>query len=325
MDRKVAMIGLLVMAAAAQAAAAVPPAEAEMPAAAAHWWRTWWVWGACAALALAGCVWAWQAAHRRAQRWLALQRTRTECELASRALAAKTRFLADLGHEVRTPMTGIMGMSELLLATRLDPDQRTYAETIHRAGQHLLRLVNDVLEFSRGGTETPGRDPRPLDLQALVSEVCGLMAPMAQRQGLEFRSHLASALPQWVSGDGTGVRQILINLLNNAIKFTECGRVELMVQAVEPAGVRFTVADSGPGLTAEQQSRLFQRFEQGEGARTAARYGGFGLGLSICRDLASAMGGTILVDSSPGNGARFVVELPLPPVRAVPGGVGRDE
>ncbi|KAF1711263.1 histidine kinase [Pseudoxanthomonas kalamensis DSM 18571] len=233
-------------------------------------------------------------------------------EVAEQASQAKTRFLATLGHEVRTPMTGVLGMSELLLGTRLDPRQRGYAEAIRNAGAHLLRLVNDALDLARIEAGKLELDQQDFGLRELVSEVASLTAPMAAKRGLAFSSQIDARAPLALRGDSMRVRQILLNLLNNAIKFTERGSVELRVEALAGEGVRFVVSDTGPGINAEQQQRLFRRFEQAEGAQTATRYGGSGLGLAICQELSVAMGGQITVDSAPGNGTRFIVELPLP-------------
>ncbi len=232
-------------------------------------------------------------------------------ELAEQASLAKTRFLATLGHEVRTPMTGVLGMSELLLATPLDEKQRGYTHAIQNAGSHLLRLVNDALDIARieaGKLELQRQD---FDLRRLVDEVVGLTAPMAEQRGLTFADEIAAGTPGVLQGDPVRVRQILLNLLGNAIKFTERGGVTLRVSPAPPQGVRFEIADTGPGINEEQQTRLFQRFEQAEGARTAARYGGSGLGLAICQELALAMGGRIQVRSAPGVGTCFTVDLPL--------------
>jgi CheY-like chemotaxis protein len=148
-------------------------------------------------------------------------------------------------------------------------------------------------------------------LRPLLDDVAGLLAPIAERKGLRFRMTLAADMPAGLHGDRTRLQQILLNLLGNALKFTEAGEVALEVSALTPVGVRLAVLDTGPGLSAEQQSRLFRRFEQADGARTASRYGGSGLGLAISQELATAMGGGIAVDSTPGQGTRFVVELPL--------------
>jgi CheY-like chemotaxis protein len=151
-----------------------------------------------------------------------------------------------------------------------------------------------------------------------VDEVVGLTAPMAEQRGLGFSDDIAAATPRALRGDPLRVRQILLNLLGNAIKFTEEGSVGLRVLPSLPKGVRFEISDTGPGINEEQQARLFQRFEQAEGARTAARYGGSGLGLAICQELAVAMGGRIGVESTQGMGTRFIVDLPLDPAVDMP-------
>lgn len=255
-------------------------------------------------------VWSIRARLRRRQQW---QLTVHKQELAEQASQAKSRFLATLGHEVRTPMTGVLGMSELLLATPLDPVQRSYAGSIQQAGSHLLRLVNDALDLARIEAGRLELDLRPFDLAGLLDQVQALMQPMAKQRKLDFQRGDDPPGPISVSGDEMRVRQILLNLLANAIKFTERGHVGLAVYLEENGGgLCFEVHDSGPGINAEQQERLFHRFEQAEGPRTASRYGGSGLGLAICQELAVAMGGRIEVDSQPGKGARFRVRLPLP-------------
>ncbi|MDH5823520.1 two-component regulator propeller domain-containing protein [Luteimonas sp. RD2P54] len=275
------------------------------------WWRSWWASAlllVVVALLLGAGALGWQ---RRVRRRMVWERIRHENEVARKASEAKTRFLATLGHEVRTPMTGVLGMSELLLETPLDGRQRRYTESIQRAGDHLMRLVNDALDLARIEAGKLQLDPQPFDLHQLLDDVAGLMGPGACQRGLEFRLEVAGDLPRWIRGDPVRVRQILLNLLGNATKFTEAGRVALAADRLAD-GLRFVVADTGPGLNEEQKRRLFRRFEQAEGARTAARYGGSGLGLAICQELAAAMGGRIDVDSAPGEGTRFIVELPLP-------------
>ncbi len=277
---------------------------------AAPWWRTGGaiaLWIALAALVASWIVYGYR---ERLRRRSAYQLSLHKRELAEQASLAKTRFLATLGHEVRTPMTGVLGMSELLLATDLDTRQRGYTESIRRAGDHLMRLVNDALDLARIEAGRLQLDPQPFDLRALVDDVRGLMEPLALQRGLGFGVDVDDALPRWLHGDAGRVRQILLNLLGNAIKFTERGDVGLRIEPVD-GGLRAVVSDTGPGLNEEQRSRLFRRFEQAEGARTAARYGGSGLGLAICQELSAAMGGRIGVDSAPGHGTRFTVELPL--------------
>ncbi len=275
------------------------------------WWQTTWARLAfflAGMLAVAALAWAYRERLRRRHAWQLAEHKR---ELAEQASEAKSRFLATLGHEVRTPMTGVLGMAELLQASPLDPRQRAHVDAIHRAGEHLQQLVNNALDLARIEAGKLALESADFDVRRLVHEIADLYAPVAERKGLAFAEHVAAEVPASVRGDCTRVRQILLNLIGNAIKFTESGHVLLDVQATVD-GLRFVVADTGPGLNAEQQARLFGRFEQAEGARTAARYGGSGLGLAICQELAAAMDGSIRVDSAQGNGTRFVVELPLP-------------
>ena len=255
------------------------------------------------ALALLGLAWRarWQV-HRRMQR---LERARAMAEEASRA---KSRFLADLGHEVRTPLTGVLGMSELLLDGPLAPGQRRQVEAIHGAGRHLLQLVDEALDLARLEAGRLRLEPRPFALRALVAEVAALQGPLARERGLRFTTRIDGDLaPAW-RGDVLRVKQVLFNLLGNAIKFTAEGEVGLHVGAASAGGgLCFTVQDTGPGLDLAQRARLFHRFEQGG----APRPGGSGLGLAISRELVVAMGGSIRVLGDAGCGTRFVVELPL--------------
>ena len=279
------------------------------------WWRTWW---AMLALTLMLALLAWRITYNyrmRLRRRSAWQLAVHKREVAEQASLAKTRFLATLGHEVRTPMTGVLGMSELLLGSGLAPQQRGYAESIRNAGEHLMRLVNDALDLARIESGKLELAPQDFDLHALLHGVCALTAPLAGQRGLRFDESIAADVPQWVHGDPVRVRQILLNLLGNALKFTEHGEIGLQA-AKAGQSVRMVVSDTGPGLDAGQQERLFRRFEQAEGARTAARYGGSGLGLAISQELAAAMGGRISVDSEPGHGTRFIVELPLAPAQS---------
>lgn len=276
------------------------------------WWRSplaLVAWALLALVLLAALAWAYRQRLRRRHAWQLAEHKRA---LAEQASEAKSRFLATLGHEVRTPMTGVLGMAELLQGTPLDGRQRGHVEAIRRAGEHLLRLVNDALDMARIEAGKLELAPAPFALRPLLDEVAGLMAPLAGRKGLGFAVRPAADLPTALLGDRTRVQQILLNLVGNAVKFTEVGHVALEVAALQPQGVRFVVVDTGPGLGEAQRERLFRRFEQADGARTAARYGGSGLGLAISQELAAAMGGRIAVESTPGQGTRFVVELPLP-------------
>jgi signal transduction histidine kinase/ligand-binding sensor domain-containing protein/CheY-like chemotaxis protein len=277
----------------------------------APWWQRWWAM-ACYVVALAMLFW-WIAYlyRQRLKRRHDYQMIAQKREVAEQASQAKSRFLADLGHEVRTPMTGVLGMSELLLSTSLNADQQGQVRSIRRAGEHLLRLVNDALDLARIEAGRLDLDIVDFDLDTLVEEVAALMRPLAERKGLVLRVAVAPQACGGWRGDPTRIRQILLNLIGNAVKFTERGEVALSIDSSMTHGLRAIVSDTGPGLDAEQQQRLFRRFEQAEGARTASRYGGSGLGLAICRELALAMGGSIELRSAQGEGARFTVNLPL--------------
>jgi len=289
------------------------------------WWRTGWaiaLWILGALLLLALLAYQYRTRLKRRHAWQLAEQKR---ELAEQSSLAKTRFLATLGHEVRTPMTGVLGMSELLASTDLDARQRGHVESIRRAGEHLLRLVNDALDLARIEADRLELDVQPFDLHALIREIVAFCAPLARQRGLDFHDAIADDVPRWVRGDAGRVRQILLNLLGNAVKFTERGSVTLRAEPLSPGGVRLTVADTGPGLNEEQKRRLFRRFEQAEGARTSARYGGSGLGLAISQELAAAMGGRIDIDSTPGVGTSFIVELPLEAGEAPAGAEAKDE
>lgn len=277
----------------------------------APWWRRWWALLLYAFIASALVWWLAYLDRMRLKRRHEYQLIRQKRELAEAASEAKSRFVANLGHEVRTPMTGVLGMSELLLTTRLDERQQGQVWAIRRAGEHLLRLVNDALDLARIEAGRFELDAVDFSIDALVDEVAGLMRPLAERKGVRFAAVVAEDARGGWRGDPTRVRQILLNLLGNAVKFTAQGEVSLSIEPLLPQGLRCIVRDTGPGLDAEQQRRLFRRFEQAEGARTASRYGGSGLGLAICEELAVAMGGGIDVSSVPGEGACFVVRLPI--------------
>ncbi|MDR7191596.1 hybrid sensor histidine kinase/response regulator [Luteimonas terrae] len=282
------------------------------------WWRTIWAFIAGFLIVLILVALAAASYRRRLRRKAEWQLAEHKRQLAEQASLAKTRFLATLGHEVRTPMTGVLGMSELLLHTTLDARQRGYAESIRRAGEHLMRLVNDALDLARIEAGRLELDPQPFEVARLVQDVVAMCAPMARQKSLGFDVVVDPAVPAWVLGDPGRVRQILLNLLGNAVKFTEKGSLGLRVE-VDPSGALcFVVTDTGPGLSSEQRERLFRRFEQAEGARTASRYGGSGLGLAISQELSATMGGQIDVDSTPGEGTRFRVVLPLPVVTDPP-------
>ena len=280
----------------------------------APWWRTNWalaLWAASLLLLL------WLAArqYRHRLRGRHAEHLREhQRQLSDQGSEAKTRFLATLGHEIRTPMTGVLGMAELLQGGTLEPKQRSQVAAIQRAGEHLLRLVNDALDLARIEAGKLTLDEAPFDLHALLDDVAAMLEPMAQAKGLLFSLQRAPGTPRALRGDAGRVRQILLNLGCNAIKFTESGEVALR-SAATPHGLMLEISDTGAGHGAEQVARLFQRFEQADGLRTAQRHGGSGLGLAICQELAVAMNGRIDVQSVPGQGTTLRVNLPLASAR----------
>nr|WP_275298163.1 ATP-binding protein [Halomonas campisalis] len=241
-----------------------------------------------------------------------LQTTARRAESASQS---KSEFLATVSHEIRTPLNGVIGMSDLLMDQPLDQRSRDYARTLHASAGRLLELINDILDFSKIESGRLELERRPIRLAALIEDACQLFRPRADAKGLALEVRLSPELPARVMGDPARLRQVLLNLLANAIKFTECGEVRIEAGVSRAGRLSLAVEDTGPGIPADQQERLFEPFRQGD-ASTARRYGGTGLGLAICRRLTDAMGGEIGVDSAPGEGSRFWVELPLEPVDA---------
>jgi signal transduction histidine kinase/DNA-binding response OmpR family regulator len=232
-------------------------------------------------------------------------------ETTAQALEAtrlKSEFLANMSHEIRTPMNGVLAMTELLLRTRLDGRQSRFAETVRASARSLLTIVNDVLDFSKIEAGKYELSPSNFDLRVHIQDVVELLAPRAAQRGLELAYRVAPDAPQVVEGDPDRFKQVLTNLLGNAIKFTEHGEVALSIGVEERRGrdivLRSTVRDTGPGISAEDQKRLFSSFSQLDGSSTR-RYGGTGLGLVISRKLAQLMGGNVSVESALREGCVF--------------------
>ncbi|HLJ49804.1 MAG TPA: ATP-binding protein [Bryobacteraceae bacterium] len=235
---------------------------------------------------------------------------------AIEASSSKTRFLANMSHEIRTPMNGVLATTELVLNTNLTAEQRELISACHSSGQQLLTLLNDILDLSRCESGKLALESAPFDLRAQVKAVLRLHAVTAQRKGVRLNLQWKDGVPQWIVGDSTRFRQVLTNLLSNALKFTDKGSVNVQVSKEDIAEGKIhlllTVRDTGIGIAPEILPKLFSPFVQ---ADLSTKYGGAGLGLAICKQLVTLMHGTIAVESTEGEGSTFIVELDAEPCR----------
>jgi len=252
--------------------------------------------------------------------WVSLTKSRAlqDAQFAMQAASlAKSEFLARMSHEIRTPLNGVLGMAQALSAEPdLKPAHRQSLAVIRQSGESLLTILNDVLDLSKVEAGRLELEEIAFDLEATVRGAQETFAPQAAAKGLTFQLRFEASAAGGYLGDPTRVRQILYNLLSNAVKFTEAGEVSLTVAAPNDV-LTLVVADSGIGIAPQDMDRLFHRFQQVDSS-TTRRYGGSGLGLSICRELAELMGGSVTVESRAGAGSRFVVTLPLPRVALAP-------
>ncbi|HLG34919.1 MAG TPA: response regulator [Bacteroidia bacterium] len=229
-------------------------------------------------------------------------------EAAEASASAKSNFLAMMSHEIRNPLNGVIGMAELLSNTTLTPKQREYLDSILISSETLLSVINDVLDFSKIESDKMELENKPLELKRSIEETFDLLSPKASEKKLQLWYFISPEVPYYIMGDSTRIRQVLLNLVSNAVKFTERGKITVSVSKVSHSGdkiqLQFAVKDTGMGIPADKIDKLFQSFYQADSS-TARKFGGTGLGLAICKNLVTMMGGTIRAESYPGGGSTF--------------------